>query len=368
MRDDAIMQGSERRHADDPFSKALCWAQIDNIADGVVSGTSSALDQIFLIVNGRAIGAVLVVRPALASETSDVKPGSWRFDARQLPPPLLLDDTLTFDIQAGRSSALVFDTREIETSSLFSAAGRPQRRGALEGYIDGIDGDVIRGWVWDPTNVTRRIRVLLFVGGVFRGLFEASRMRPDLEATGRGDGHYGFAIPSREVLAKAGVPRPHIRIVACEPEFWDVPFAPHTQAPSRRWPRLPRAPSLPRWHQGPASPHALVAILTGTESFPKKIYAIDQVTQRMPDAFTADYVCLALEFLRIEMVKEAGAPAAGWHKRIIGWSRQRIVRRQIRRLAALAEAIAATQTLLRAQNPGGLDQPSPAASVRHAPA
>ncbi len=212
-----------------------------------------------------------------------------------------------------------------------------RRRQPLEGYIDGYEGGVVRGWVWDPTNSDRRIEVRLFVDDRVCADAEASQPRPDLRASGRGDGRYGFSIAAGDRFKEGAFKASRLRVVSTEPERWTIPFAAHAR---RRRLRLPRPIKLP------ATPRELVAILTAAEPFPKKVYVIDRLTRTMPNAFSADYVLLAIEFLRVEMIRGMGASPATWHEWFVSWCRQRIIRGQIRRLGALADAAATAQRLV----------------------
>lgn len=325
--------------------------RIESLAGGILSGTimsrtPAETTRVVVAVNGRVIGPVPIAWPQTTDQCDidDAISGSWLFDARRLPPDLLLDDRLAFEIRRQRDPKTRLDVREIETSQLLPIATLPRGQGALEGYIDAVDGGTIRGWVWDRTNWRRRIEVQFFVDGIFRGIFEANAPRPDLKATGRGDGLYGFTIPARGCFAKTAGTKPQVHIVALEPECWRVPFAPHTIASRRRLLALPRLRDLP------TTTRDLVAILASAEPFPKKAYVIDRLTRKMPDAFTADYILLAIEFLRVEMVKTVSPPSMRWEDYITSWWRQRVIRGQIRRLAALADATRTAQKLLRGES------------------
>ena len=66
----------------------------------------------------------------------------------------------------------------------------------------------------------------------------------------------------------------------------------------------------------------------------------------MPDAFSPDYVALALECLRHEMVATGEAMHGGWRSRLRTWAEMRVIGTRMRRLEDLAAAIAEGPRLL----------------------
>lgn len=69
-----------------------------------------------------------------------------------------------------------------------------------EGFLDSV-GRTVKGWVWWPPAFGHRLRVEVLFDGRLRVAAVADQHRADLEAAGKGDGRYGFAIPMPEVLA-----------------------------------------------------------------------------------------------------------------------------------------------------------------------
>lgn len=69
-----------------------------------------------------------------------------------------------------------------------------QKNKKIKGFLDGIDGNYVYGWAWDPENPERRLKVVVYVDGepVAEGI--ADEYREDLERAGIGDGRYGFRI------------------------------------------------------------------------------------------------------------------------------------------------------------------------------
>ncbi|MEM4934846.1 MAG: hypothetical protein QXY78_02825, partial [Thermoplasmata archaeon] len=67
-------------------------------------------------------------------------------------------------------------------------------RPKIQGYLDGIDGQYVYGWAWDPENPEKRLEVVVYVDGepVAEGV--ADLYREDLERAGIGDGRYGFKL------------------------------------------------------------------------------------------------------------------------------------------------------------------------------
>jgi glycosyltransferase involved in cell wall biosynthesis len=67
-------------------------------------------------------------------------------------------------------------------------------RAGYDGYCDIID-NMIRGWVWNPTEPSTSVDVAVFVGGRFLARSTANAPRDDLRVAGVGTGAYGFAVP-----------------------------------------------------------------------------------------------------------------------------------------------------------------------------
>ena len=63
----------------------------------------------------------------------------------------------------------------------------------MEGCVDAVVGRGVAGWLWSPLYPDLRLTVCLDVDGRRMGRVKARLFRPDLRASGKGDGWHGFA-------------------------------------------------------------------------------------------------------------------------------------------------------------------------------
>lgn len=63
-----------------------------------------------------------------------------------------------------------------------------------EGYVDGVDDNLVKGWAFDPNEPGRTVEVEVLVDGAVAGRHRANRFRADLHRAGKGDGHHGFEV------------------------------------------------------------------------------------------------------------------------------------------------------------------------------
>ncbi|MEO0296057.1 MAG: glycosyltransferase [candidate division WOR-3 bacterium] len=91
-----------------------------------------------------------------------------------------------------------------------------RKKKRIKGFLDGIDGQYIFGWAWDPENPEKRLEVLVYVDGepVAEGV--ADLYREDLERAGIGDGRHGFRIKLPEKLFKRDINYTEIEIALYE--------------------------------------------------------------------------------------------------------------------------------------------------------
>ena len=66
---------------------------------------------------------------------------------------------------------------------------------ALRGRIDGVFEGMLRGWLWDPDQPSRRLFAEIALDGQPLARIRADRPRADLEAVGFGEGGAGFETP-----------------------------------------------------------------------------------------------------------------------------------------------------------------------------
>ncbi len=65
----------------------------------------------------------------------------------------------------------------------------------VSGYLDGVHGRCVEGWIFDPATPDDLISVDIFDGDRLLGSAPARLFRPDLAASGIGDGNHGFRFP-----------------------------------------------------------------------------------------------------------------------------------------------------------------------------
>jgi GT2 family glycosyltransferase len=68
------------------------------------------------------------------------------------------------------------------------------RANGFEGFVEGLVGPRVEGWVFDASTPGRVIEVALFDGDQALATVRADRFRGDLQAAGKGDGACGFAL------------------------------------------------------------------------------------------------------------------------------------------------------------------------------
>lgn len=318
--------------------------QISGFQSGILTGSAYSTDRepppkLLVAADARTIGEAAITWAPSSTRIRDAAAhdGTWSFDAKDLPPELLLENRITFTIRSTVQRSPLHSI-DVVPSQFPTFADLKPDIGRLNGYVDGTENGIVRGWVWDPTDPLQRVKIALFIRGSFCGTYTADQWRSDLEASGRGDGRYGFSIPAQPFFDREASDAPPARVVALVPRVWEVPLAPHLSARTRRF-------AVPRLRDTAHTTRDLVTILTSAEPFPKKVHVIDRAVRRIPDAFAADYVHLAIEFLRIEMLKVPPQPSATLREHLVAWWRERVIHRQIHRLSTLATAIAASQSL-----------------------
>lgn len=65
----------------------------------------------------------------------------------------------------------------------------------LQGHLDGVVGGVAEGWAWNKADPEQRLKVEILDDDTPVVTGEVGQLRPDLLASGIGDGRYGFRIP-----------------------------------------------------------------------------------------------------------------------------------------------------------------------------
>ncbi len=73
--------------------------------------------------------------------------------------------------------------------------------GPLEGNLDGLDGNTISGWAFDPEHPTAPVVLEVLDGDGLIARLTANRFRADLEMAGSGDGRHGFELRLSRALS-----------------------------------------------------------------------------------------------------------------------------------------------------------------------
>ncbi|MBX6382995.1 MAG: glycosyltransferase [Microbispora sp.] len=72
------------------------------------------------------------------------------------------------------------------------------------GFVERLEADHISGWAWVPEEPAATVQVEVFFGDRLVARLAADGFRPDLLASGRGTGRYGFALNGVSALFEAG--------------------------------------------------------------------------------------------------------------------------------------------------------------------
>ncbi len=91
--------------------------------------------------------------------------------------------------------------RTLDSRAGLVSTGAEVAPGPLEGTVDGLDGNTIVGWAFDPAHPTSSVILEVLDGDLFIGRLTANRFRGDLAAAGIGDGRHGFELPLSRALS-----------------------------------------------------------------------------------------------------------------------------------------------------------------------
>jgi glycosyltransferase involved in cell wall biosynthesis len=91
--------------------------------------------------------------------------------------------------------------RVIDGRAGLVSAGAEVSPGPLEGNVDGLDGNTITGWAFDPAHPASSVLLEVLDGDLFVARLTANRFRGDLAAAGIGDGRHGFELPLSRSLS-----------------------------------------------------------------------------------------------------------------------------------------------------------------------
>ncbi len=88
----------------------------------------------------------------------------------------------------------------------------PNAPAAYRGSLDGISGDYIIGWAWDPDHPNDAVMVALYDGDSLLGTVKAETARKDLADSRIGTGKYGFALTIPKELRDGKAHQLHARL------------------------------------------------------------------------------------------------------------------------------------------------------------
>lgn len=137
----------------------------------------------------------------VTSGRADIGNYGFTIDLRRHGPAALLR-------RSGERVTLQISGEGITLAEVFVARSRLNvAQAGLDGYCDGSDTGVVRGWVWNPMQPKVNYDIAIFIDGRFFSRVSAVKTRDDLISSGIGDGNYGFQVPIPKALRNGD---PHI--------------------------------------------------------------------------------------------------------------------------------------------------------------
>ena len=100
-----------------------------------------------------------------------------------------------------------------------------KRRSPFVGQVDHVSHRVVRGWVWQPNDPKRRVRLDVLYRDIFLGQVSAAMYRQDLQSLGFGDGHQGFTFHFPDDVPEGNIDLTALCIASAGPERWTLPFS-----------------------------------------------------------------------------------------------------------------------------------------------
>ena len=91
------------------------------------------------------------------------------------------------------------------------------------GSLDGVIGEYIAGWAWDPDHPNDAVVVAIYDGDTLLGTVKAESARKDLADKKIGTGKYGFALPVPKGLRDGKPHQLHARLQGSGTELADSP-------------------------------------------------------------------------------------------------------------------------------------------------
>ncbi|NGM19506.1 hypothetical protein G3576_05740 [Roseomonas stagni] len=148
----------------------------------------------------------------------------------------------------------------------------------IRGFIDGLTGNQIDGWAFEPAHPTERVIVELRLDGQAVATTVADRHRTDLVRAGIGDAFHGFRFPLKPAWAER---RSELSVVARGAEGGETPLQLFRRPPPPE--ARAAAPAVPP----PASPQVIKAIeqlVAGQRALEQRL---QEVAARAPAEATA---------------------------------------------------------------------------------
>ncbi len=103
-------------------------------------------------------------------------------------------------------------------------SSNPSKAGVYRGSLDGVSGEYISGWAWDPDHPNDTMTVVIFDGDTLLGETRADSLRKDLAEKKIGTGKYGFAYRIPKSLRDGKAHQIHAKLRGASAELVGSPF------------------------------------------------------------------------------------------------------------------------------------------------
>ena len=103
----------------------------------------------------------------------------------------------------------------------------------LRGYVDEVNSERIKGWIWNPLEPQARIELEVLDGDVPLARIVANQFRSDLRDAGVGDGQHAFTVPLGDGLLPGARHVVHLRLAQTGEELPGSPIVVERAAPTQ---------------------------------------------------------------------------------------------------------------------------------------